>query len=130
MRQRPPLIPIQRVQQSIALSLGHARLLFAIAAILLFAAGFARAQEGAVPPPDASYGDSATSYQSPTDLAMPTVDDAPAPDAVTIPIPGGGDVTVDGPDAPINTPLPNLPGSQWGITRQTPYSHYVGPTLP
>ena len=104
--------------------------MFAIAAILLFAAGFARAQEGMLPPPDASYGDSATSYQSPTDLAMPTVDDAPAPDTVTIPIPGGGDVTVDGPAAPSDTPLPNLPGSQWGVTQQTPYSHDVGPTLP
>jgi hypothetical protein len=130
MRSRPPRIPIQTVQQSIALSLGHARLLFAIAAILLFAAGFARAQEGMLPPPDASYGDSATSYQSPTDLAMPTVDDAPAPDTVTIPIPGGGDVTVDGPDAPSDTPLPNLPGSQWGVTQQTPFSHDIGPTLP
>ena len=129
MRPQPP-ISIQRVQQSIALSLGHARLLFAIAAILLFAAGFARAQEGMLPPPDASYGDSATSYQSPTDLAMPTVDDAPAPDTVTIPIPGGGDVTVDGPAAPSDTPLPNLPGSQWGVTQQTPFSHDIGPTLP
>src|SRR5260370_25144094 len=99
-------IPIQRARQSIALSLGHAGLLFAIAAILLFAAGFARAQEGMLPPPDASYGDSATSYQSPTDLAMPTVDDAPNPDTVTIPIPGGGEITVDGPNAPNPTPLP------------------------
>ena len=130
MRLRPPRNPIQRVQQSIALSLGHARLLFAIAAILLFAAATVRAQEGMLPPPDASYGDSATSYQSPTDLTMPTVDDAPSPDVVTIPIPGGGDVTVDGPDAPSDTPLPNLPGSQWGVTQQTPYSHDVGPTLP
>jgi hypothetical protein len=118
------------MQRSIALSLGHARLLFAIAAMLLFAAGFARAQEGMLPPPDASYGNSATSYQSPTDLTMPTVDDAPAPDTVTIPIPGGGDITVDGPDAPSDTPLPNLPGSQWGVSAQTPYSHDIGPTLP
>jgi hypothetical protein len=129
MRPRPP-IPIQSAQQSIALSLGHARLLFAIAAILLFAAGFARAQEGMLPVPDASYGDSATSYQSPTDLTMPTVDDAPSPDTVTIPIPGGGEITVDGPDAPTDTPLPNLPGSQWGVSEQTPYSHDIGPTLP
>jgi hypothetical protein len=117
-------------QQSIALSLGHARLLFAIAAILLFAPGIARAQEAAVPPPDASYGDNATSYQSPTDLAMPAPDDGTNPDTVTIPIPGGGEITVDGPDAPIDTPLPNLPGSQWGVTEQTPYSHDIGPTLP
>jgi hypothetical protein len=129
MRPRPR-ISFQPVQQSIALSLGHARLLFAIAAILLFSAAIAHAQEGMLPPPDASYGDSATSYQSPTDLTMPMVDDAPAPDVVTIPIPGGGEITVDGPDAPIDTPLPNLPGSQWGVSEQTPYSHDIGPTLP
>jgi hypothetical protein len=118
------------VQQSIALSLGHARLLFAIAAMLLFAAVVARAQEGMLPPPDASYGNSATSFQSPTDLAMPAPDDGTNPNVVTIPIPGGGDITVDGPDAPIEAPLPNLPGSQWGVTQQTPYSHDIGPTIP
>ena len=122
--------PAQRAQRSIALSLRHARPLFAIAAILLFAAGIARPQEGAVPLPDASYGDNAASYQSPTDLTMPPADDAPNPDTVTIPIPGGGEITVDGPDAPSDTSLPNLPGSQWGVTDQTPYSHDVGPTLP
>jgi hypothetical protein len=126
----PSCIPIRRVQQSIAMSLGHARGAFAIAAILLFVSGLARAQEGAVPLPDSSYGDSATSYQSPTDLPMPAPDDPTNPNIVTIPIPGGGDITVDGPDAPSDTPLPNLPGSQWGITQQTPYSHDVGPTLP
>ena len=130
MRQRLRRIPLQCAQQSIALSLRHARVLFAIAAILLFTVPFAHAQEGMLPPPDASYGDSATSYQSPTDLAMPTVDDAPAPDTVTIPIPGGGEITVDGPDAPSDTPLPNLPGAQWGVSEQTPYSHDVGPMLP
>jgi hypothetical protein len=113
-----------------AMSLGHANRLFAIVAILLFAGGVARAQEGAVPVPDSSYGDSANSYQSPTDLPMPAPDDGTNPDIVTIPIPGGGEITVDGPDAPSDTPLPNLPGSQWGVTQQTPYSHDVGPTLP
>jgi hypothetical protein len=118
------------VQQSLALSLGHARLLFAIAAMLLFVAVVARAQEGMLPPPDGSYGNSATSFQSPTDLAMPAPDDLPNPDVVTIPIPGGGAITVDGPDAPSEKPLPNLPGSQWGVSQQTPYSHDIGPTLP
>jgi hypothetical protein len=123
------------VQQLIAMSLGHAKRAFAIAAILLLASGLARAQlaraqEGAVPIPNSSYGDSAASYQSPTDLPMPAPDDPTNPNIVTIPIPGGGDITVDGPDAPSDTPLPNLPGSQWGITQQTPYSHDVGPTLP
>jgi hypothetical protein len=112
------------------MSLRHANRLFAIVAILLFAAGIARAQEGTVPVPDSSYGESANNYQSPTDLPMPAPDDGTNPDTVTIPIPGGGDITVDGPDAPSDTPLPNLPGSQWGVTQQTPYSHDVGPTLP
>ena len=98
--------------------------------MLLFAAGVARAQEGAVPMPDSSYGGSASNYQSPTDLPMPAPDDGTNPDTVTIPIPGGGAVTVDGPDAPADTPLPTLPGSQWGVTQQTPYSHDIGPLGP
>ena len=88
--------------------------------MLVFAVGNARAQEGAVPLPDASYGDTASSYQSPTDLPMPAPDDLTNPDTVTIPIPGGGDITVDGPNAPSDTPLPNLPGSQWGIDSANP----------
>jgi hypothetical protein len=130
MRAESQSIPIPRVQKSIAMSLGHAVLLFAIPAMLLFAARVARAQGGAVPLPDSSYGDNANSYQSPTDLPMPAADDLTNPDTVTIPIPGGGDITVDGPNAPSDKPLPNLPGSQWGVTQQTPYSHDIGPTLP
>jgi len=116
------------------MSLGHARLLFAIAATVLFATSLARAQESAVPVPGPSYGDNANSYQSPTDLPMPAPDDATNPDIVTIPIPGGGEITVDGPDAPADAPadapLPILPGSQWGEQNQTPYSHDVGPLGP
>jgi hypothetical protein len=112
------------------MSLGHVKLLFAIGAMLLFAAVVARAQEGAVPIPDTSYGDSASSYQSPTDLPMPAPDDLSNPNIVTIPIPGGGEVTVDGPDAPDEKGLPTLPGSQWGTQQQNPYSHDVGPVGP
>ena len=112
------------------MSLGHAKRAFAIASILLFAAGIVRAQDGSLPPPDSSYGYSVNSYQSPTDLTMPAPDDFTNPDTVTIPIPGGGDITVDGPNAPTDTPLPNLPGSQWGVMQQTPFSHDIGPTLP
>jgi len=98
--------------------------------MLLFAAGIALAQEGAAPIPDASYGDSANGYQSPTDLPMPPPDDPTNPNIVTIPIPGGGEITVDGPDAPADRPIPTLPGSQWGTQQQTPYSHGVGPLGP
>ena len=69
------------------MSLGHAGVLFAIAATLLFACPVVQAQEGAVPIPDSSYGDSANGYQSPTDLPMPAPDDMTNPDTVTIPIP-------------------------------------------
>ena len=112
------------------MSLGHAKRSFAIAAIVLFAGGIARAQEGAVPLPDASYGDSADSYQTPTDLPMPAPDDGTNPDTVTIPIPGGGEVTVDGPDAPDEKGIPTLPGSQWGTQTQNPFSHGTGPVGP
>ncbi len=49
---------------------------------------------------------------------------------MTIPIPGGGEITVDGPDAPSDANIPNLPGSQWGAQQQTPYSHDIGPNGP
>lgn len=112
------------------MSLGHVKQAFAIGAILLFAAGIARAQEGAAPIPDSSYGDSADSYQSSTDLTMPAPDDMTNPDSVTIPIPGGGEVTVDGPDAPDTTGIPTLPGSQWGTQQQNPFSHGTGAVGP
>jgi hypothetical protein len=123
-------IPNLRVQQSIAMSLGHAKWAFAITAMVLFTCGIAYAQEGTAPIPDSSSGQSADNYQSSNDLPMPAADDGTNPDTVTIPIPGGGEITVDGPDAPSDTHIPNLPGSQWGEQQQTPYSHDVGPNGP
>ena len=96
----------------------------------MFVAAVVHAQDVTLPNPDSSYGTTPDQFLTPSDLTMPTVDDQPSPDVVTIPIPGGGEITVDGPDAPNETPLPNLPGSQWGVTQQTPYSHDIGPTLP
>ena len=121
---------IRACKNRFAMSLGHAKGALAIAAILLFASAAACAQEGAMPLPDPSYGNSADSYKSPTDLPMPAPDDLTNPDTVTIPIPGGGEITVDGPDAPGGTPLPTLPGSQWGTSQQTPFSHDIGPIGP
>lgn len=89
-----------------------------------------RAQEGMPPMPDATYGDGAYSYQSPTDLPMPAPDDMTNPNTVTIPIPGGGDITVDGPNAPDEKGLPTLPGSQWGTQQQNPFSLGTGPIGP
>lgn len=112
------------------MSLGHAKRAFAIAAMLLFAANVVRAQDGAVPLPDSSHGDSDDSYQTPTDLPMPAPNDSADSDTVTIPIPGGGEITVDGPDAPGDAGIPAVSGSQWGAQQQTPYSHDLGPIGP
>lgn len=109
---------------------GDFKLAFAIAAMLSFAPGLARAQDANVPMPDSSYGATANTYASPTDLTMPAPDDPTNPNVVTIPIPGGGDVTVDGPNAPDEKPLPLVPGSTWGTTTQNPFSHDVGPIGP
>jgi len=98
--------------------------------MLAFAGDFAYAQDVTVPVPDPSYGESANNYQSPTDLPMPPPDDLTNPNTVTIPIPGGGDVTVDGPDAPDEKGIPTLPGSQWGTQTQNPFSHGTGPVGP
>ena len=105
---------------------------FAIAiALCVFIAATAVAQEGVLPPPDSSYGGGGpTTFASPTDLAMPAPDDMTNPNVVTIPIPGGGEVTVDGPDAPADKPLPTLPGSQWGNETQNPFLHGAGPIGP
>jgi hypothetical protein len=96
--------------------------------LVMFVAGVARAQDVTIPPPDASYGNTATSYPSPTDLTMPPPDDFTNPDVVTIPIPGGGDVTVDGPAAVV--PKPPAALSQWGLQQQNPFSHGTGPLGP
>jgi hypothetical protein len=115
------------------MSLGHAKRSLAIGAtLILFAAGVACAQEaeGSAPLPDSSYGDPTGNYQSSIDLPTHPADDLTNSDTVTIPIPGGGEITVDGPDAPSDANIPNLPGSQWGAQQQTPYSHDIGPNGP
>jgi hypothetical protein len=61
---------------------------------------------------------------------MPAPDDLTNPNIVTIPIPGGGDITVDGPDAPADRHLSPLPGAQWGNQQQNPFSHGTGPVGP
>jgi hypothetical protein len=108
-----------------------AKFSIAVSFCLFFSSNLVSAQQEGVPPmPDATYGNGAYSYQSPTDLPMPQPDDLTNPNTVTIPIPGGGDITVDGPNAPDEKGLPNLPGSQWGTTQQNPFSRGTGPLGP
>ena len=97
----------------------------AFAAMLTLCAPVARAQG---PMPDSGYGSGADSYRTPLDLQMPAPDDGSIPRSVTIPIPGGGSVQVDGPDAPADNPPSAL--SQWGMQQQNPNSSGTGPLGP
>jgi hypothetical protein len=110
------------------MSLRHSRISIAIA-ICIAAAASALAQEGTAPMPDSAYGYAPDAYRSPMDLTMPPPDDGTNPDVVTIPIPGGGEITVDGPDAPSEQPIPVPPGA-WGTQQQNPFSHGTGPIGP
>jgi hypothetical protein len=125
-------IPFPCVQELVAMLSRPAKFSIAIGLCLFFSSKLVSAQQEGVPPmPDPTYGGgSYTSFQSPTDLPMPQADDLSNPNTVTIPIPGGGDITVDGPNAPDEKGLPNLPGSQWGTTQQNPFSHGNGPMGP
>src|ERR1700687_5676687 len=89
-------IPLRCVQELIAMLSSPANLSIAVSLAMLLTSSLVSAQQEGVPPmPDATYG--TYSYQSPTDLPMPQPDDLSNPNTVTIPIPGGGDITVDGP---------------------------------
>jgi hypothetical protein len=100
----------------------------------------ARAQDSSVPMPDTGgYGlnDAPPSqdpggfgYASPDDVTMPSTDIGAPPDSVSIPIPGGGQVSVDGPDAPDNNGISTNPGSNWAVQQQAPASQGVGPIGP
>jgi hypothetical protein len=102
--------------------------------------GLAWAQDSSVPMPDTGgYGlNDAPSgqdpggfgYASPDDTNMPSTDMGAPPDSVSIPIPGGGQVSVDGPEAPQDNGLSTNPGSNWGIQGQAPASQGVGPLGP
>lgn len=107
------------------MSIRHSRIALAIASFFL-TAGLAVAQDSGLAVPDAAYASSVDAFRSPTDLGIPPPDDGSNPNVVTIPIPGGGAVTVDGPDAPDEKPIPTLPGSQWGAQQQNPFSHGTG----
>lgn len=69
-------------------------------------------------------------YPPPQATAPMTSPDEENGNSFTIPIPEGGEITVDGPDAPVPNPLPKVGGSNWGIERQTPNLPGSGPIGP
>jgi hypothetical protein len=112
----------------------------AITMSLAFLVGIARAQDSSVPMPDTGgFGMSDPSqaqdpggdgYSSPDDVTMPSTDMGAPQDSVSIPIPGGGQVSVDGPDAPDDSGISTNPGNNWGEQVQAPASQGVGPMGP
>src|SRR3981189_3563777 len=92
-------IPVPCVQELTVMLSRPAKFSIAVSLCLFFSSNAVSAQQVA-PMPDPTYGGgSYTSFQSPTDLPMPQEDDLTNPNTVTIPIPGGGNITVDGPNA-------------------------------
>jgi hypothetical protein len=69
-------------------------------------------------------------YASPDDASMPSNDMGAPQDSVSIPIPGGGQVSVDGPEAPEDNGISTNPGSNWTEQQQAPASQGVGPLGP
>jgi hypothetical protein len=118
----------------------HLSAVATIAMALALFSGVALAQDSSVPMPDTGgYGLNDASpaqdsggfgYASPDDVTMPSTDMGEPPDSVSIPIPGGGQVSVDGPEAPENNGISTNPGSNWGIQQQAPASQGVGPLGP
>jgi hypothetical protein len=100
------------------------------ASVNALAAATLYAQDAMPPMPDTSYGQDGGTLQSPEDLSNPLPEVGPAPHSVTIPIPGGGQVSVEGPDEPADENIPTNPGGQWGEQVQQPNSPEVGPIGP
>jgi hypothetical protein len=97
--------------------------LTAAATILLLVSGPlpALAQEAVAGVPDTSY-EASTVAPAQLEPAVPFPDIDPGGDGsiVTVPIPEGGTVTVEGPGTPENSPL--SPIETWGESTQTPNS--------
>jgi hypothetical protein len=96
----------------------------------LAAAQQARAQEQSMPRRDYS-SSSRQSYGLPEALPQqPAAANQESDNTVSIPIPGGGQITVEGPAAPVRNPLPPLGGDTWSIHQQSPHGLTTGPLGP
>jgi hypothetical protein len=80
------------------------------------------AQETVAGVPDTSY-EASTVASPPVEPVVPFPDTDPGGDGstVTVPIPGGGSVTVEGPATPAESP-PISPIENWALITQTPNS--------
>ena len=96
------------------------RCLALVAIILMWISPHLCAQEGVSPVPEPVYAP--TGNPSPTDVAVPMPESDPGGDGsvVTVPIPGGGTVIVEGPDLQPETM--HSPIETWGATQVAPNS--------
>ncbi len=72
----------------------------------------------------------AQSYGLPEALPQPPKTDQESDSTVRIPIPGGGEIMVEGPAAPVRNPLPPLGGDTWSIHQTNPNASGTGPIGP
>jgi hypothetical protein len=91
--------------------------------LLVSAPVLALAQETAAGVPDTSY-EASGAASAPAEPEVPFPDTDPAGDGstVTVPIPGGGSVTVEGPATPDENPPFSSPIETWADRTQTPNS--------
>lgn len=89
-----------------------------LAMLTLIGPSFAQPQEVAPPAPEGSYDSAAPSADSL--VQMPDRDPGGDGSVVTVPIPGGGVVRVEGPDLPVDNSLP--PIDTWGGSAIAPNS--------
>ncbi len=61
---------------------------------------------------------------------QPAGADRESDSTVRIPIPGGGEITVEGPAAPVRNPLPPIGGDTWSVHQQSPNGLSTGPLSP
>jgi hypothetical protein len=104
--------------------LSSMKTLAASAAIILLVSAplLALAQETVAGVPETSY-EASTVASAPAEPVVPFPDTDPGGDGstVTVPIPGGGSVTVEGPATPAESP-PISPIENWALITQTPNS--------
>ncbi len=94
---------------------------FTSALAVAMMAQYALAQDSVMP--DTGYGSQPDhTYGLPEALPPTPGVNEPAANSVSIPIPGGGAITVEGPDAPTPHPLPPLGGDTWTLHQTNPFN--------
>ncbi len=100
-----------------------------VVTVSMVSAGAARAQSQSMPQHNYSSRSAAQGYGLP-EARQPATAKNQSANVVKIPIPGGGEITVEGPAKPIRNPLPPLGGDTWAVHQTAPNSNGTGPLGP